>query len=71
MPGVLRVIKAEDVPGDNHYGTFNQEQEIFCIEEVHFISDMLALVVAETMEQARAAPKRSKLNMNPSRSLYN
>ena len=70
MPGVLRVIKAEDVPGDNHYGTFNQEQEIFCIEEAHFISDMLALVVLKQWNR-RSSAQRSKLNMNPFRSLYN
>ena len=54
---VFSVIKAEDVPGDNHYGTFNQNRRYSVLK--YTISDMLALVAAETMEQARAAAQRS------------
>lgn len=60
MPGVLRVITAKDVPGENRLGTFDREQPVFCDKEFNFLGDMLALVVAESEEQARAAAQAVK-----------
>ncbi len=54
MPGVLRVITAEDVPGENRLGTFDREQPVFCDKEFNFLGDMPALVVAESEEQAES-----------------
>ncbi len=54
-PGVVRVITAKDVPGENSFGVFVQDQPVLCDERVRFCGDAIALVVAETKEEAAAA----------------
>lgn len=65
MPGVVRVLTAKDVPGRNRYGLLVRDQPIFCDEIVRYVGDALALVVAETQDQARAALKEIDLELDP------
>ena len=53
--GVHSIVAAKDVPGRNAFATFVSEQPVFCDKEVQFIGDMIALVVADTELNARAA----------------
>jgi xanthine dehydrogenase molybdopterin binding subunit/xanthine dehydrogenase small subunit len=57
MPGVHAVLTAADVPGDNDIGAIRRDEPLFVAEgaEVSYHGQLLALVVAETIEQARAA----------------
>jgi len=57
MPGVVAVLTAQDVPGRNAQGIIIPHQPVFVPvgERVRSISDVLALVVAESEEIARAA----------------
>ena len=57
MPGVVAVLTAKDVPGRNAQGIIIPHQPVFVPvgERVRSISDVLALVVAESEEIARAA----------------
>jgi selenium-dependent xanthine dehydrogenase len=59
MPGVVAVYTAKDVPGDRYVGHLAKDQPgMIAIGEItKFIGDTLALVVAETREQAEAAVK--------------
>ena len=54
-PGVEAVLTAKDVPGKNAFGILTPDQPVFCGGEIRFVRDMLALVVAKTSVQARAA----------------
>ncbi|MEL7623132.1 MAG: molybdopterin cofactor-binding domain-containing protein [Clostridiales bacterium] len=54
-PGVVAVLTAADVPGKNGYGILTPDQPVFCDHEVKFVRDVVALVVAETAAQAKAA----------------
>jgi len=65
MPGVVKVLKAKDVPGSNRYGLLIRDQPIFCDEVVRFVGDCLALVVAETSEQAQTALQKIHLELEP------
>ena len=56
-PGVVRILDWTDVPGLNHIGTWTPDQPIFCKDEVKFLGDVIALVVADTVAHARAAAK--------------
>ena len=55
MPGVLRVFTAKDIPGTNRIGPLVKDQHVLADEKVRFIGDPIALIAAETGEQAEAA----------------
>jgi selenium-dependent xanthine dehydrogenase len=56
-PGVLRVLTADDIPGDKHIGLIKQDWPLMLGvgETTRYIGDVLACVVAETDEIAREA----------------
>ncbi len=64
MPGVVRVLTAKDVPGRNRYGLLVRDQPIFC-DECALVGEALALVVAETQDQARAALPAIEVELDP------
>jgi selenium-dependent xanthine dehydrogenase len=56
-PGVLRVVTAPDVPGRREVGMIRPDWPVYVApgETTRCVGDVLACVVAETREQARAA----------------
>ena len=56
-PGVLRVLTAEDIPGDKHIGLIKQDWPLMVGvgETTRYVGDVLACVVAETDAIAREA----------------
>ena len=60
-PGVARIVTHKDVPGLNKIGTWTPDQPVFCSDEVRFLGDFVAMVVADTPEHARAAVKLVKI----------
>lgn len=54
-PGVVTVLTHEDVPGENQVGSVIQDEPLLCIDEVHFHGAPIALVVADTPENAAHA----------------
>lgn len=74
MPGVVRVVTAKDVQGLNKSiipvnharSTLNGfERPIIADEKIFRYGDVVAVVVAETEEQARAAAKMVKVEIEP------
>ncbi|MCG3260718.1 MAG: molybdopterin-dependent oxidoreductase, partial [Candidatus Heimdallarchaeota archaeon] len=55
--GVCKVLIAKDIPGDNQIGRLIQDEELLAEKEVHFIGQPIAVVLAETKEQAKQAMK--------------
>lgn len=68
--GVVRIVTAADVPGMNKVGTWTPEQPVFCTDEVRFLGDHLALVVADTAAHARAAVKLVKIDYEELPGIY-
>ncbi len=56
--GVVRVITAKDLIGENQIGGILPDEPLLADEEVHFQGMPIALVLAETEEQARHAAKK-------------
>jgi len=54
-PGVAGVFTAGDIPGENQIGGIIQDEPLLADGEVHHVGQPVALVVAVTPEQARAA----------------
>lgn len=60
LPGVLRVITAEDIPGERHVGLIVNDWPLMIAtgETTRYVGDVLAAVVAESEEIARDAAAR-------------
>ncbi len=62
LPGVACVLTAKDIPGDKVIGEEVQDQFVFADERVLNKGDVVALVVAETMELAQQAAALIKVD---------
>ena len=65
MPGVLGVVTYEQIPGKNTIPLVKLDEPYLAEGYVHFHGEPVALVVAETYEQAEEAAKLVKLNIEP------
>ncbi len=61
MPGVVGVMTAEDIKGTNRLRVIVPDQPILCEDKVRTLGDPVAIVAAETREQARAAAAAVKV----------
>ena len=55
MPGVIGVMTAKDIKGTNRLAFIMPDQSVLCEDKVRTYGDPVAIVAAETREQARAA----------------
>ncbi len=62
-PGVVDVIVADDIPGENNFGPILPDDPILAPGLVQCIGQPIFMVVAETVDQARArgAPRGHRL----------
>ncbi len=65
MPGVRAVLTANDLPGDPMLATFTHDEPIFARDTVQHVGQVVGLVVADTVMQARRAARRVKLRIDP------
>ncbi|MFT8711919.1 xanthine dehydrogenase family protein molybdopterin-binding subunit [Komagataeibacter rhaeticus] len=56
-PGVVRILTHADIPGLNSFGLIAPDQPVLCHDRVRFCGDAVALVVAESEQEARHACK--------------
>ena len=63
VPGVIAVLTARDVPGENNVGPVIHDEEFLASEEVHFLGQAIALVVGETYEACRAGVAAVKVDL--------
>ncbi|MEW6432892.1 MAG: xanthine dehydrogenase molybdopterin binding subunit [Myxococcota bacterium] len=54
VPGVVAVLTAADIPGENNCGPVVHDEELLATDTVHFRGQAVALVVGETYEACRA-----------------
>ena len=64
-PGVVRIFTAEDIPGQNQIGGIIPDEELLATSLVHFCGMPVALVVAVSEEEARAALSKIKIDIEP------
>jgi len=58
VPGVLTVLTAADIPGENDTGTIIHDEPLIPIEEISYWGQAVVWVAAETENAAREAAKR-------------
>lgn len=64
-PGVRGVVSAVDIPGDPILAAFGQDEPIFAQDTVQFMGQVVGLVVADSVDAARRAARRVKLDIEP------
>ena len=64
-PGVLDVLTARDIPGINDVGYVLPDQPLIADRKVRYIGDTVALVVAESLENAREAGELVHVDYEP------
>jgi xanthine dehydrogenase large subunit len=60
--GVIAVLTAADIPGDNNYGPVVCDDPIFATELVEYVGQPLFAVLATTVESARRAAKLASVD---------
>ena len=65
MPGVVGIMTADDIIGTNRIRIIAPDQPILCEDVVRTLADPIAVVAAETREQARAAAGAVKVTYEP------
>lgn len=65
MPGVRDVILARDIPGDPVLGNFSHDEPVFAQDTVQHIGQVIGVVVADTVMQARRAARKVVCHIEP------
>ncbi len=65
MPGVVDVVLAEDIPGDPMLAAFAGDEPVFALDTVQFVGQVVGVVLAKTVMQARHAARKVQLEIEP------
>jgi xanthine dehydrogenase large subunit len=65
MQGVVRIVTSRDIPGDAVIASFAHDEPILAIDKVEHVGQVVALVVATSMNVARRAARLVKLDISP------
>ncbi len=63
--GVVRVLTARDVPGENAFGIQFHDMPVLCSDRVRYLGDVVALVGAESRRAARQAAALVAVDYQP------
>jgi xanthine dehydrogenase large subunit len=63
LPGVIRIITSEDIPGENQIGGIFPDEPLFAEKEIHFWGMPIALIIAESEFIARQAKELIKIDV--------
>jgi len=69
VEGVVAVLFAEDIPGSNLIGPIVHDEQLLASEEVHYVGQPVALVVATDLEAAHRGAERVQVDIDPLPSL--
>ncbi|TGE23260.1 xanthine dehydrogenase molybdopterin binding subunit [Hymenobacter metallicola] len=64
-PGVVRILTAADIPGENQIGGIVPDEPLLAEGHVHFRGQPVALILAETEHQAQAAIRYLRVDIDP------
>ncbi|SVA92056.1 uncharacterized protein METZ01_LOCUS144910, partial [marine metagenome] len=64
LPGVIKILTHEDIPGENQIGGIIPDEELFASIGVHFLGQPIALIIAESNQIAFEARKLVNINIS-------
>jgi len=65
LPGVEAVLTYKDVTGQNGFGILTPDQPVLCYDKVRYLGDAIAVIAAETKEQAEEAAQLIQVEYEP------
>ena len=65
MPGVRGVVLAQDIPGDPMLAAYTHDEPVFARDAVDYLGQVVGVVVADTVMQARRAARKVRLDIEP------
>ncbi len=65
VPGVVAVLMAEDIPGENNVGVSRHDETLFAADEVLYHGHLVAVVVGESVAICRAAAALIEVDYEP------
>lgn len=68
--GVVSLLTAKDVPHENQVGLIIKDQPLFADEKVRYAGDVLAIIAAETEEEAKSAESEIQIDLKPIKGIY-
>lgn len=68
-PGVVVVLGAGDIPGRNNIASPGKEEPLFAEVRVEFAGQPLAMVVAHSLDAARAAAEQAAIEVEPTEAI--
>lgn len=70
VPGVLGVLTAKDVPGENRFGIIVEDQPVLAEDRVRFKGEAVAMIVASSREIAQKATEKIQVGYEPLPALF-
>ena len=65
MPGVVTIVLAADIPGDPMLASFIGDEPVFAVDTVQHVGQVIGLVVAKSVMQARRAARKVQVTITP------
>ncbi|MEO1246571.1 MAG: xanthine dehydrogenase molybdopterin binding subunit [Pseudomonadota bacterium] len=65
VPGVVAVIAAADIAGENNYGPVVHDDPVFAEDLVEYVGQPIFAVAADSVDAARRAALRAKIDYQP------
>ena len=65
MPGVRGTVLTQDIPGDPMLATFVHDEPVFARDMVQHVGQVIGLVIADSVMQARRAARKVQLAIEP------
>jgi len=64
LPGIVRILTHQDIPGENEIGNIFQDEPLLAENEIHFWGMSIALIIAESEYIARQAKKLISIELD-------
>lgn len=71
ISGVKAILTAQDIPGINQVGGIIPDETLFAEDEVQFVGEPIGIVVADSIELAKRAIKKIKIDYEPLPAIFN
>jgi xanthine dehydrogenase large subunit len=68
-PGVVAAFSAGDIPGHNNIAGAGKLEPLFAHDKVEFAGQALAVIVADTLDAARAAAEHALIDIEPTEAI--